>query len=87
MQIVTNEQEFLEYVIKSIVNKPDDVKIIRTVDEMGVLYTVHVNKEDVSKAIGKAGNMSKAIRTLLKVVGYKNSVRATMKIAESILVN
>lgn len=74
------EQVFLESVIKTLASKPEEVKIKRTVDEMGVLYTLSVAKEDVSKIIGKNGDTAKAIRSLLRIVAYDNKVRATMKI-------
>ena len=74
------EQVFLEYVIKAIVTKPDEVKIERTVDEMGVLYTLDVSQDDVAKVIGREGQIAKALRLLLRTVGYNEKVRANMKI-------
>ena len=74
--------EFLEFVIKALVEKPDAVKIGRTVDEMGVLLTLTVDPIDMGKVIGRAGNTAKAIRTLLKVVGMKNNARVNLKINE-----
>lgn len=74
--------EFLEFVIKALVEKPDTVKIGRTVDEMGVLLTLTVDPIDMGKVIGRAGNTAKAIRTLLKVVGMKNNARVNLKINE-----
>ena len=76
------DQEFLEYVIKTLVDNPDSVKVTRTVDEMGVLLTLDVHQEDMGKVIGKAGNTAKAIRSLLRVVGLKNSARVNLKISE-----
>ena len=76
------DQEFVEYVLKTVVDNPDDVKVERSVDEMGVLITVHVNPEDMGKVIGKSGQTAKAIRTLLKVVGAKHDARVNMKIIE-----
>lgn len=73
---------FLEYVIKGLVDNPNDVKIERTVDEMGVLLTLSVNPADMGKVIGRMGNTAKAIRTLLRVVGMKNSARVNLKINE-----
>ncbi len=75
-----NENEFLEMIIKEIVTKPEEVKIERKVDELGVLYLINVDESDLAKVIGKKGNVAQAIRLLLKVVGYKYSVRASMKI-------
>lgn len=76
------DQAFLEYVIKALVDKPDDVKINRTVDEMGVLLTLSVNKDDMGKVIGRSGATAKAIRTVLRVVGMKNDARVNLKIEE-----
>lgn len=73
---------FLEYVVKALVDNPNDVKIKRTVDEMGVLLTLDVNSADMGKIIGRAGNTAKAIRTLLRVVGMKNNARVNLKINE-----
>jgi uncharacterized protein len=73
---------FLEYVVKALVSHPDDIKIKRTVDEMGVLMTLDVHSEDMGKVIGRAGNTAKAIRILLRVVGMKNNSRINLKINE-----
>lgn len=77
-----NDVKFLEFVIKALVEFPDDVKIIRTVDEMGVLMSLDVNPADMGKIIGREGNTAKAIRTLLRVVGMKNNARVNLKINE-----
>jgi predicted RNA-binding protein YlqC (UPF0109 family) len=74
------EADFLETIVKGLVTKPEDVRIDRTVDEMGVLYTVNVNEIDISRTIGKNGNVAQAIRLLLKTVGYLHHVRASMKV-------
>lgn len=76
------DTQFLDYVIKALVDNPDDVKINRTVDEMGVLMTLEVNGADMGKVIGRSGNTAKAIRTLLRVVGMKNNSRVNLKINE-----
>ncbi len=76
------DQEFVEYIVKSIVNNPDDVKTERTVDEMGVLITLSVNPEDMGKIIGKEGRTAKALRTLLRVMGARNNARINLKIME-----
>lgn len=77
-----NDQEFLEYVVKALVDHPDDVKVARQVDEMGVLLTLDVNPTDMGKVIGRSGNTAKAIRILLRVVGMKNNARVNLKINE-----
>lgn len=74
--------QFLEFIVKSLVENPNDVKIVRTVDEMGVLMTLDVNPADMGKIIGREGNTAKAIRTLLRVVGMKNNARVNLKINE-----
>ena len=78
------DQQFLEYVIKALVDNPDKVKVNRTVDEMGVLMTLDVNQADMGKIIGREGNTAKAIRTLLRVVGMKNNARVNLKISEPV---
>ena len=77
-----NDTQFLEFVVKALVENPGDVKIVRTVDEMGVLMTLDVNPADMGKIIGREGNTAKAIRTLLRVVGMKNNARVNLKINE-----
>lgn len=76
------DQEFLEFVIKGLVEHPEDVKIGRTVDEMGVLLTLDLHPDDMGKVIGRSGNTAKAIRTLLRVVGMKHNARVNLKINE-----
>lgn len=76
------EQDFLEYVVKTLVDNPDDVKVDRKVDEMGVLLTLKINSADMGKIIGRGGNTAKAIRMLLRVVGLKNRSRVNLKIEE-----
>ena len=78
------DQEFLEFVIKGLVEHQDDVKISRVVDEMGVLLTLDLNAEDMGKVIGRSGNTAKAIRTLLRVVGMKHNARVNLKINEPV---
>lgn len=79
---MTVDQEFLEYLIKSIVTHPDDVKVDRKVDEMGVLLTLKVNKEDMGTIIGRSGATAKAIRSLVRIVGLKHNARVNLKIEE-----
>jgi predicted RNA-binding protein YlqC (UPF0109 family) len=76
------DKVFLEYVVKALVDNPNDVKIDRTVDEMGVLISLSVNPADMGKIIGRMGNTAKAIRTLLRVIGMKNNARVNLKINE-----
>lgn len=76
------DKEFVSYVVKSIVDNPNDVLIERTVDEMGVLITLQVNPSDMGYVIGKAGSTAKAIRSLLRIVGARNNARVNLKILE-----
>lgn len=76
------DQEFVETVVKAIVDHPDDVKTKRSVDEMGVLIELTVHAEDMGKVIGKEGRTAKSIRTLLRVLGAKNNARVNLKIIE-----
>ena len=78
------DQQFLEYVVKALVDNPDEVKTARTVDEMGVLITLEVGAADMGKIIGRQGNTAKSIRTLLRVVGMKNNSRVNLKINEPV---
>jgi len=74
--------EFLEFIVKSIVDSPDAIKIERGVDERGVLITLSVDPKDMGMIIGRQGSTAKAIRTLLRVVGAKNNARVNLKIEE-----
>jgi len=74
--------EFVEFVVKQIVENPGNISIERTVDEMGVLIILKVGKEDMGKIIGKNGQTAKAIRTLLRIVGSRNNARVNLKIVE-----
>ena len=76
------EKDFLDYVVKTLVDHPDDVKIERTVDEMGVLLTLNLHKEDMGQIIGREGSTVRAIRTLLRIIGLKNHARVNLKIEE-----
>jgi len=76
------DKQVLELIVKSIVNHPEEVKVERKVDEMGVLLSLKVHPEDMGVIIGRGGSMSKALRTILKVVGAKNRARVNLKIEE-----
>jgi len=77
-----SDQEFVEMIVRAIVSNPEDVKTERTVDEMGVLITLHINQEDMGYVIGRSGQTARSIRTLLKIVGAKNNARVNLKIFE-----
>ena len=74
--------EFVAFIVKAIVEKPEAVEVERTVDEMGVLISLKVDKEDMGKLIGKNGQTAKSIRTLLRIIGSKNNARVNLKIVE-----
>jgi len=82
MAKIQADQEFLEFVVKSIVSNPNDVKVNRTVDEMGVLLNLKVSPEDMGQIIGRQGSTARAIRTILRVIGVKNNARINLKIEE-----
>ncbi|MEK7480843.1 MAG: KH domain-containing protein, partial [Patescibacteria group bacterium] len=77
-----SDKDFLEYVVKALVDNPEAVKVDRKVDEMGVLLTLKVDPSNMGQIIGRSGNTAKAIRTLLRVVGMKNNARVNLKIEE-----
>jgi len=76
------DKDFIEHVVKLIVEDPDAVKVSRAVDEMGVLVTLQVAKEDMGKIIGKNGQTAKSLRILLRVIGSKNNARVNLRIIE-----
>jgi len=76
------DREFVEMLIKEIVNNPDKVKVTRTVDELGVLLSVVVAPEDMGLLIGRSGSTAKAIRTLARIVGMRNNARVNLRIEE-----
>ncbi len=76
------DQEFLENLVKALVQYPDDVKVVRNVDEMGVLLSLHVNPADLGQIIGRQGSTARAIRSLLRIVGLRNKARINLKIEE-----
>ncbi len=79
-----NDKEFLEYLVKALVDNPADVKVERKVDEMGVLLSLTVNPADMGQIIGREGSTAKAIRNLVRIVGLKNHARVNLKIEEPI---
>jgi predicted RNA-binding protein YlqC (UPF0109 family) len=76
------DQQFVEYVIKAIVNNPNDVRTERTVDERGVLITLFINPADMGYVIGRQGQTARSVRTLLRIVGAKSNARVNLKIYE-----
>lgn len=78
----STDQEFLEYLVKSIVENPDKVEVTRKVDEMGVLLSLKVAPQDMGLIVGREGSTAKAIRSLLRIVGIRNNARINLKIEE-----
>lgn len=76
------DKEFLENLIKALVDHPEDVRVERKVDEMGVLLSLKVNPEDMGQIIGRQGSTARAIRNLVRIVGLKNHARVNLKIEE-----
>ena len=76
------DQEFVEFVVKSLADHPEDVKIERKVDEMGVLLTIKAHPSDMGQLIGKKGATIKAIKDLARIIGLKNHARVTVKLLE-----
>lgn len=76
------DQEFLEFLVKAIVDHPEEVKVDRKVDEMGVLLSLRVHPQDMGQVVGRQGATAKAIRSLLRIVGIKHDARVNLKIEE-----
>jgi uncharacterized protein len=83
MSTATIDQQFVEYVVKSLVGNPDAVVIDRTIDEKGVLLTLTVDPEDLGRVIGKRGATAQSLRTLLRALGTKNEARYNLKIVDN----
>ena len=82
MTEILSDEGFIETTVKSIVSKPDQVEVKRTIDERGVLIELKVDAEDMGTIIGKEGRTAKALRTILRVIGAKNNARVNLKIVE-----
>ena len=79
----TIDQQFIEYIVKSLVGNPDDVIVERLIDEKGVLLTLTVNPDDLGRVIGKRGATAQSLRTLLRALGTKNDARYNLKIVNN----
>ncbi|HEY8885922.1 MAG TPA: KH domain-containing protein [Candidatus Microsaccharimonas sp.] len=79
----TIDQQFIEYIVKSVVGYPDDVIVDRIIDEKGVLLTLTVNPDDLGRVIGKRGITAQSLRTLLRALGTKNDARYNLKIVNN----
>lgn len=76
------DQQFIEYIVKSLVGNPDAVKVDRTIDEKGVLLELTVDPEDLGRVIGKRGSTAQSLRSLLRALGTKNDARYNLKIVD-----
>lgn len=81
--MATIDQQFVEYIVKTLVNNPDKVQIDRQIDEKGVLLSLTVDPEDVGRVIGRRGATAQSIRTLLRALGTKNDARYNLKIVNT----
>lgn len=79
----TIDQQFVEYIVKTLVEQPDDVIVERIIDEKGVLLSLTVNPEDLGRVIGRRGATAQSLRTLLRALGTKNSARYNLKIVNN----
>ena len=78
----TIDQQFIEYIVKSLVGNPDAVQVVRSVDEKGVLLELTVDPEDIGRVIGKRGSTAQSLRALLRALGTKNDARYNLKIVD-----
>ncbi|MBO7664645.1 KH domain-containing protein [Candidatus Saccharibacteria bacterium] len=81
--MATIDQQFVEYIVKTLVNNPDKVSVDRIIDEKGVLLSLTVDPEDIGRVIGKRGATAQSLRTLLRALGTKNDARYNLKIVNS----
>ncbi len=77
------DQQFVEFIVKSLVGNPDAVVIERRIDEKGVLLELTVDPEDLGRIIGKRGATAQSLRTLLRALGTKNDARYNLKIVDN----
>lgn len=77
------DQQFIEYIVKSLVGNPDAVSVTRTIDEKGVLLELTVDPEDLGRVIGRRGSTAQSLRALLRALGTKNSARYNLKIVNN----
>lgn len=77
------DQQFVEYIVKSLVSNPDKVQVERRIDEKGVLLELTVDPEDLGRVIGKRGATAQSLRTLLRALGTKNDARYNLKIVDN----
>ena len=80
---MTIDQQFVEYIVKNLVENPEDVKVERTIDEKGVLLTLSVNKEDLGRIIGRRGATAQSLRALLRALALKTNAHYNLKISDN----
>ena len=76
------ELDFIRFIVASLAENPDDIQVEKTIDDLGVLITLQVHKDDMGRIIGKNGQTIKSIRTLLRVIGAKQEEKLNLKILE-----
>ena len=79
----TIDQQFVEYIVTSLVEHPEDVVVERIIDDKGVLLTLTVNSDDLGRVIGRRGVTAQSLRTLLRALGTKNTARYNLKIVNN----
>lgn len=79
----TIDQQFVEFIVKSLVGNPDGVQVERRIDEKGVLLELTVDPDDLGRVIGKRGATAQSLRTLLRALGTKNDARYNLKIVDN----
>ncbi|HJP96344.1 MAG TPA: KH domain-containing protein [Candidatus Saccharimonadales bacterium] len=77
------DQQFVEFIVKSLVSNPEAVQVARRIDEKGVLLELTVDPEDLGRVIGKRGATAQSLRTLLRALGTKNDARYNLKIVDN----
>ena len=78
------DAQLLTTILKEMVDKPEEVRVERVTDEMGVLLTIHIHKDDMGKVIGRMGKTAMALRQIMRAVGMKHNARVNMKVAEPV---
>jgi len=77
------DQQFVEFIVKSLVSNPESVVVTRRIDEKGVLLELTVDPDDLGRVIGKRGATAQSLRTLLRALGTKNDARYNLKIVDN----
>jgi len=75
-------KDLLEFLARSLVDNPDEVRVEEIESEDGVLLRLTVAKEDVGKVIGKQGRIARALRTVVKASAVRDGRQATVEIVD-----